>query len=74
MASPAAREPTRANCSEVCCQPIRRAGSLTGTAMTGPNHPNGVTTSRPAAGEASVRNLIEEGPCWPQAQHQSGGQ
>jgi hypothetical protein len=42
--------------------------------MTGPNHPNGVTTSHPAAGEAGVRNLIEEVPCLLQAQHQSGGQ
>jgi hypothetical protein len=42
--------------------------------MTGPNHPNGVTTSRPVAGKASVRNLIEEVPCLPQAQHHPGGQ
>jgi hypothetical protein len=36
--------------------------------MTGPNHPNDVTTSHPAAGKASVRNLIQEVPCLPQAQ------
>jgi hypothetical protein len=30
--------------------------------MAGPNHPNGVMTSHPAAGKASVRNLIEEVP------------
>ena len=42
--------------------------------MIGPDHPNGVTTSHPAAGKASVRNLIEEVRRFAADATQSGGQ